>query len=416
MNSTDTVTSGTSRRVVFVNRYFHPDISATSQLLTDLAVDLGAGPFEVHVICSRLLYDHPHAALPRTDRVGPAWVHRCWSTRFGRAGIPGRLLDYLSFYVAAMLAAWRLVRQDDILVALTDPPMLSVGIALVATRRRAVLINWLQDLFPEVAIALQVTRPPHWFVRLLLRLRNDSLRAAGANVVLGERMRERLRLQGIAPESIVVIENWADGEAIQPIEPGASKLRHCLPPGTEFVIEYSGNLGRAHDYQTILGAAQILAAEPGWLFLMVGGGANMIRLQAEARQLSLPNMLFLPYRSREDLADSLAAADVHLSCLLPEMEGLIVPSKFYGILAAGRALIVIGEADSEHARWVVAEACGRVVRTGDMGALATALRTSRADREWVRAAGGRSRRLYERRFSRAAAIQEWIRLIGNAAQ
>ena len=402
-----------ARRLIFVNRYFYPDLSATSQLLTDLAAALANDGFDVHIICSRLRYDDAHAALPKSDRVGAVQVHRCWSTRFGRAGLFGRLLDYKSFYVSSVLTALRLSRPGDILVALTDPPMLSVGLAWVARRRGAALVNWLQDLFPEVAIALKVTRLPGWVQHLLLRLRNDSLQAAAMNVVLGERMRERLQALGIPAERITVIENWADGDAIRPMEASESKLRATLPAGTEFVVQYSGNLGRAHEYQTILGAAQILATEPGWLFLMVGGGANMVRLQAEARQLALPNMRFLPYRPREELADSLAAADVHLSCLLPEMEGLIVPSKFYGILAAGRPVIVIGDREGEQARQVSAEACGRVVGTGDIAALAAELRSMRSDREWTFAAGRRSRKLYERQYSKPTAIQNWIRVLGT---
>ena len=401
----------TQRRVIFVNRYFYPDLSATSQLLTDLAAALANEGFDVHIICSRLRYDDAHAALPKSDRVGAVQVHRCWSTRFGRAGLFGRLLDYKSFYVSSVLTALRLSRPGDILIALTDPPMLSVGLAWVARRRGAALVNWLQDLFPEVAIALKVTRLPGWVQHLLLRLRNDSLQAAAMNVVLGERMRERVQALGIPAERITVIENWADGDAIRPMEASESKLRASLPVGTEFVVQYSGNLGRAHEYQTILGAAQILATEPGWLFLMVGGGANMVRLQAEARQLALPNMRFLPYQPREELADSLAAADVHLSCLLPEMEGLIVPSKFYGILAAGRPVIVIGDREGEQAKLVVAEDCGGTASCGDAQGLARLLRQLRAEPQRSVEAGGRGRTLFEHRFTPAKALGNWSAIL-----
>jgi len=400
-----------ARRLIFVNRYFYPDLSATSQLLTDLAAALANDGFDVHIICSRLRYDDAHAALPKSDRVGAVQVHRCWSTRFGRAGLFGRLLDYKSFYVSSVLTALRLSRPGDILIALTDPPMLSVGLAWVARRRGAALVNWLQDLFPEVAIALKVTRLPGWLQGLLLRLRNDSLQAAAMNVVLGERMRERLQALGIPAERITVIENWADGDAIRPMEASESKLRASLPVGTEFVVQYSGNLGRAHEYQTILGAAQILATEPGWLFLMVGGGANMVRLQAEARQLALPNMLFLPYRPREELADSLAAADVHLSCLLPEMEGLIVPSKFYGILAAGRPVIVIGDREGEQARVVREEGCGEANAGGDPIALAQILRVLRSDQQRCERAGARARAVFESRYALPIPLQQWRALL-----
>lgn len=402
-----------ARRLIFVNRYFYPDLSATSQLLTDLAAALAKDGFDVHVICSRLRYDDPAAALPTSDRIGAVQVHRCWSTRFGRAGLLGRLVDYKSFYVCSIMAALRLTRTDDVLVALTDPPMLSVGLAWVARRRRAALINWLQDLFPEVAMALGAAPLPGWLERLLLRLRNESLRVARMNVVLGERMRQRVLELGVAPEQITVIENWADGEAIRPMAASESALRAGLPPETSFVVQYSGNLGRAHEYQTILGAAQILAGEPGWLFLMVGGGANMVRLQAEAARLALTNMLFLPYRPREQLADSLAAGDVHLSCLLPEMEGLIVPSKFYGILAAGRPVIVIGDREGEQARIVREEGCGEASAGGDPIALAQLLRVLRNDQQRCERAGARARAVFESRYALPIPLQQWRAILGS---
>jgi glycosyltransferase involved in cell wall biosynthesis len=403
-------------RLIFVNRYFYPDLSATSQLLTDLATALANEGSDVHVICSRLRYDDARAALPRSDRVGGVQVHRCWSTRFGRAGLPGRLLDYKSFYVCAVLMALRLTRPGDILVTLTDPPMLSVGLAWVARRRGAKLVNWLQDLFPEVAIALKVTRLPAWLQRLLLRLRNGSLRAAAMNIVLGERMRERVQALGIAPERITTIENWADGEAIRPMATSASVLRASLPPGTSFVVQYSGNLGRAHEYQTILGAAQVLSDEVGLLFLMVGGGANMARLHAEVARLALRNVLFLPYRARERLGDGLAAGDIHLSCLLPAMEGLIVPSKFYGILAAGRMLIVIGDPQGEQARTLRDQGCGEAIACGDSSALAELLRALRGDPRRCERAGARARALFESRYAFPMALQKWQTLLQTGAQ
>jgi colanic acid biosynthesis glycosyl transferase WcaI len=402
-------------RLIFVNRYFFPDLSATSQLLTDLAVSIGAGSFEVHVLTSRLRYDDPSVVLTASERIGEIVVHRCWSTRFGRAGLPGRLMDYLSFYLCSMLAALRLTRRNDILVALTDPPMLSVGIGMVTRLRGALMINWLQDIFPEVATTLGALHLPIWLERMLLRARNYSLRVAAMNVVLGEIMRTRVQALGIAAERIAVIENWADGEAIRPLNASASELRASLPPGTEFVVQYSGNLGRAHDFLAILGAAKALSGEPGWLFLIVGGGVNMVRLQADAARLGLGNLLFIPYRAREQLGDSLAAADVHLSSLLPAMEGLIVPSKFYGVLAAGRPLIVIGDPRGELSRIVQAEDCGRAVAAGDGGALAAELRSIRSNPAWMVAAGHRARELFEHQYTLTEAVRRWIATI-EAAQ
>lgn len=220
-------------------------------------------------------------------------------------------------------------------------------------------------------------------------------------------MQRKVTELGVPAERQRVIENWADGHALMPRPSRWSILRRSLGAERSFVVQYSGNLGRAHEYQTVLAAAEELRDERGWRFVFVGGGVRMQHLRAEARQRALGDLQFLPYQPRESLGDSLAAADVHLSCLLPSMEGLIVPSKLYGILAAGRPVIVIGDPDGEHARLVRAEDCGAVVSSGDGAALVDALRGMRSDPQWMHAAGLRARALFERRYTLKQAVEKW---------
>jgi glycosyltransferase involved in cell wall biosynthesis len=398
------------RRLVFVNRYFLPDHSASSQMLTDLARSLSAGDYEIHVICSRQLYADPLARLARAADWEGVQIHRCWSAHFGRDRLLGRGIDYLSFFLSATVAMMKWVRRGDVLVAMTDPPLISICAALVAKTRRATLINWLQDIFPEVATASNI-RMPAWIAAALTWARNWSLRAAHRNVVLGQRMRRVVSRLVVPAAKQQVIENWADALAVIPPAADCSTLRRSLCAGHEFIVQYSGNLGRVHEFQTMLGAAEELRSEAGWLFLFVGGGANMTLLQAEAKRSNLTNMRFLPYQPREALTDSLAAADVHVTCLRPVMEGLVVPSKFYGILAAGRPIIVIGDPDGEQARIVRAEGCGITVACGDSKPLVDELRRMRADPEWMRAAAQRARALFERRYTLQQAARKWAQLL-----
>src|SRR5438552_3038149 len=161
-------------RVVFVNRYFHPDHSATSQMVSDLAFYLASRGWNVGVITSRLSYDDARARLAPRENVRGVDVRRVWSSRFGRAFLPGRAVDYATFYCSAFFAIRR--ERDAIVVALTDPPLISVVAALASHR----IVNWLQDLFPEVANALGIRAP-----RFLRRVRDWSLRRARMNVAIG---------------------------------------------------------------------------------------------------------------------------------------------------------------------------------------------------------------------------------------
>ena len=182
--------------LIFVNRYFHPDHSATSQMLGDLAFFLAGEGHAVRVVTGRQLYDDPAAQLPPVGTIAGVRVDRVWSSRFGRHSLLGRAADYLSFYVSAAWTLWHLTEAGDVVVAKTDPPLLSVVAGWVARRQRAVLVNWLQDLFPEIAWELGVGLAAPPLGPVLAWLRDRSLRRAAVNVVVGWRMAERLEGRG----------------------------------------------------------------------------------------------------------------------------------------------------------------------------------------------------------------------------
>jgi colanic acid biosynthesis glycosyl transferase WcaI len=413
MASAESASRPKSRRVIIVNRYYDPDQSATSQMATDLAGGLASRGIEVHVVTSRQLYDEPDARLASRERRKGVRVHRVATTRFGRSRLLGRAIDYASFYLNCALTLHGLLRRTDVLVAKTDPPLLSIVVAPIAKLRGAALVNWEQDIFPEVACELGASPFPRWLDRLIRRLRDASLRAAGMNVVIGNRMREYLATRGIPSSRLCVIENWSD--AIQPMPAAASDLRTRLALADRFVVCYSGNMGRAHEFDTLLAAAQALKGTAAFLFLIIGNGAKMEALKRAASASGLDNFLFLPFQPRDRLADSLAAADVHIASLLPALEGLIVPSKLYGILAAGRPLIFIGDTDGEIGRVIERAQCGNAVRTGDRDALVEALERLRAEPEARARMGERARRIFCEEFSFARALDRWMAVIEGLA-
>lgn len=405
--------------LIFLNRYFHPDHSATSQMLSDLACGLSERGHEIRVIASRQCYDAPGKRLPARETVGGVEVFRVWTSRFGRAKLIGRSVDYATFYVSAVLMLWRLARAGDIIVAKTDPPMLSVVVAPIARWRGTRLVNWLQDLFPEVAEAIGLDRLqfPSVVYNALCVVRNWSLRSAAMNVALGDRMAERLAALGVTSDRVSIIQNWADGVLIEPVAAADNPLRHEWGLDGKFVVGYSGNLGRAHDYHTLLDAITRLegatpdSAEIRWLF--VGGGALHGAFVSELRARGLKSVIFKPYQSRDLLAQSLSAADVHLVQLRPELEGLIVPSKFYGIAAAGRPTIFVGDRDGEIARVIQRNDLGYVTAQGDGAGLAAFVLALARDPDACRQIGARARRVCEKEFEKRIAIDRWELLLAR---
>jgi glycosyltransferase involved in cell wall biosynthesis len=323
-------------------------------------------------------------------------------------------MDYASFYLTCAFMLLKLLRRGDVLVAKTDPPLLSILAAPIAKLRHAALVNWQQDVFPEVASHLGANPLPTWLDGCLRRVRDASLKAARMNVVIGGRMREYLAMREIPEDKLCVIENWADGDMIKPKATSASALRARLDLADRFVVCYSGNLGRAHEFETLLAAAQMLERDSKVTFLFIGGGAKMDALKRAVAEHGLDNFRFLPYQSRDTLEDSLAAADVHVVSLLPALEGLIVPSKLYGILAAGRPLIFIGDADGDIGRVIVRAQCGRVVSVGDSTALRDVMRNLATDPEGLAHMGARAGQLFTEEYRLHRALQRWIAVIEAA--
>jgi glycosyltransferase involved in cell wall biosynthesis len=395
-------------RIVFINRFYSPDVAATAQLLGDLATHLAARGHEVGVICSRLRLGDEHARLPYRERAGGVTIRRVWSTSLATSrgtSLARRALDYLSFYISASIALMRIKPKPDVVVACTDPPLFSVLAAAIAGLRGVRLVNWLHDLFPEVALRLGVLPPVAG--TLLQRLRDWSLRRARCNVVLGEGMAQRVRALAGDASGVAVVHNWADAAQVYPVPRDENPLRRCRGLGETFVVMYSGNLGRAHALDGLLAAAERLRDRPDIVFQFVGGGAQLERLRAVARDRDLSGVRFEPAQPRRHLARLLSLADVHVVSLRPALEGLVVPSKFYGIAAAGRPCLVLGARDGEVARMVRELNCGVVLDADDGEAIAAAIVALHDDPSRCAEMGRRAREGLLDHYERGTAMRRW---------
>lgn len=413
MRTPKTLCNSNHTRVVFVNRFFFPDHSATSQILADLSFALAAEGVSISVVTSRMLYDDPTALLAKSEIVRGVRVRRVWSTRLGRGNLAARAVDYATFYLAAFFALWREVDRSTILVAKTDPPLISVVAAPIAKIKGGVLVNWLQDVFPEVARNLGMRSVNGPAFSLLRWARNVSLRTARVNVVLGNLMQNVVRRECGPSSEVRVIPNWADGEAIRPISHAENPLRAAWSLENKFVVGYSGNLGRAHEFGTILAAAELLREQRHIHFLFIGSGAQRADVERQVKERGLTNLSFKPYQLRERLCESLGVADVHLVSLNPLLEGLIVPSKFYGIAAAGRPTLFIGDVTGEIAQLLRIGHCGYSIEVEDAAGLASKIRQIAGDHDLCRDLGRSARELFEQRFDRKLAIRAWKLLLAE---
>ncbi|MEM6499116.1 MAG: glycosyltransferase family 4 protein, partial [Pseudomonadota bacterium] len=292
---------------------------------------------------------------------------------------------------------------------------LGVITGFAARLRGARRVNWLQDLFPEVALALgfgQRTIAGAMFGATKW-LRDRSLRTADINIVLGARMKDRITKIVGSQSSTVEIPNWADGDVLKPTPHEENALRRAWSLTDAFVVSYSGNLGRAHDISTFVEAMVELqrgsddATGPRVQWLFIGGGQQFEKLKTEVIDRDITNVLFQPYQPRERLAESLSAGDVHLISLRPELEGCIVPSKYYGVAAVGRPAIFVGSADGEIAHMLAQTGAGLTVEQGQGRALAAAILTLAHNPERAEQAGRAARAAFVHDYAFEHALEKW---------
>ena len=390
--------------ILFINRVYPPESGATGRVLEYVAHGFVSAGWDVSVLTTA--GEKSGAGVEIRNDVKVIRV----PCGFSKKNLIARALGYALMIPSLMLRALMLPRAD-VVVTKTDPPMLLVIGPFLKLVKGSKLIHWAQDLYPEIAeeagllpkegAGAMVTG----FVRLLSTL---SMRSHDLTLAVGRCMAGRLKGRGIPEGRIRVVTNAGVEDDIVPVshENNAFRKMHGLEGA--FVVEYSGNLGRAHDFGTVLEAARLLEerGEQGVRFLFVGSGPGEGLLRGEVVRMGLRNIRFLPPQPAGSLSESLGAGDLHLVTMKSEMAGLVVPSKFYGVMAAARPCLFVGPEDSEVARVIREIGVGRVIQSGDGESLVSEILKYRAAPELLREEGARAARLQKENNAVGGLIRE----------
>jgi colanic acid biosynthesis glycosyl transferase WcaI len=361
-------------RVLVLHQHYWPEIAATAQILTDLCEELARAGHDVTVVTAQPSYRAAEGLLSacakREERSGVR-IRRVWSYVPPRRSISRRLIHYVTFFFASLIAALREPRPDVVLVMSTPPLLLGVSGALLRVLKRVPFVYSVQDLYPDVAIALGILKAGR-LTDAVDAVARKLYRAAAHVVALSPAMAEKIVAKGVAPARVRVIPNWADTDAVRPYpRENAFAREHGLTG--RFVVQYSGNVGLTQGLEQLLDVAVQLADEPV-LFAIIGDGNARPALEEAARRRKLPNVKFIPPQPRERLPEVLASCDVGLVTMKRGVANDLVPSKLYGIMAAGRPVLASVELDSEVARVLRAHRCGVLVDAENPAALASSIR------------------------------------------
>jgi glycosyltransferase involved in cell wall biosynthesis len=391
-------------RLLVLNQYYWPGLEATAQLLTELCEALSED-LDVKVVTGQL---HGQETQPHRSVRNGVEIVRVPSTSFERSKLFARASNYATYLTSALLRGLR-GRRPDVVLCMTDPPIVA-NIALVLARRfRVPLVVISQDVFPEIAVQLKRLENP--VVMSLLRgLVGLYLRRADRIVAIGDTMRRRLEQKGAPAERMLVIPNWIDTERLGPLDK-SNHWSRSRGVDEKFVVMHSGNVGHAQDLDSLIRAGTFLRDLDDLLIMIIGTGARHAELVALAELLEVDQVQFLYYQSRAVLPQSLSAADVHVVGLAAGLAGYVVPSRLYGILAVSRPVIVAADAESETAQLVTEAGCGIVVPPGRPELLARALRDAHDGKYDLEAMGARGREWVEREADRSVAVRRYRDLL-----
>ena len=393
--------------ILILNEYYPPDTSATAKLASIVAEAL-AEKHRVTVVAGRPSYDpderYPYSLLRRKVRNGVT-VECVGSTAFSRHKMTGRVSNYLSYLALAVPRA--LAIRADVILAMTDPPVEGIAGAFVAWLKRRPFIYNIRDMYPDMALGGGIVGDRLW-VRLWEKMHRWALRRAQRVIVLGDDMRERILRKGIEPARIVVIR---DGTVIpetlaEQSQPVAQEIRSGFP----FVAIHAGNLGFYGAWDTLLQAAKLLEGE-NIALIFVGEGANRARLQTAAQGST--NVRFLPFRPAAEIPMVMAAGDVHIICVRRGLEGVVVPSKLYSVLAAGRPVLAVASEESDVVRIVRDARCGLAADPDDPASVAAALRKMRDNPSELTEMGVRAREA-AKNYARVNELKRFVAAIEEA--
>jgi putative colanic acid biosynthesis glycosyltransferase WcaI len=393
-------------RILVLNQYYWPGIEATAQLLAQLCEAL-ARDYDVTVLTGHL---HGHELPDEEERNGVRIV-RVRSTTYDRSQLRLRAANYGSYLGETVLTALR-GERPDLVLCMTDPPVVG-DIGLVVARRFDVpLLVISQDVFPEIAERVKRLENP-LVVGALRKLVALYLRRADRVVAIGETMKLRLVHKGAREGRIEVIPNWVDTTEIQP-RPRRNLWSEEHGLADVFVVMHSGNIGHAQDLDTLVRAATFLRDLERLRVMVIGFGARHGELTRLAQRLEVTSTVrFMGYQPREQLPLSLATGDLHYVGLARGLSGFVVPSRLYGILAAGRPVLVSADADSEIVRIVEEVGCGLVVPPGRPELVAGVIRDVLEGRVSLEGMGEQGRAWVEREADREVAFDRYRRLVAE---
>ena len=403
-----------STRLILLYHFFHPDDVISARLFSEIAEHAAAKEVRVTAIPAARWFES-NEPLPGFEQWNAVSIRRVWRPKLKQSSNFGRLINALVMLCQWTLQALLLKRSGAETVVIGTDPILSVLVAIPwrILRPRARIVHWCHDLYPEAAFADGVLRERAWYVLVLRRLVRMAYRRCDAIIDLGDCMRRRLQAAAELPTAenhrFQTVTPWALVEP-ETVSVADGSTRDSLFGSCDLACLYSGNLGRAHEFDLFVELAKALHTD-SVSFCFAGRGPRMQQLVATTKQAMHSNMRFADFAEEGQLESRLAAGDIHLVSLRSEWTGTVVPSKFFGSLAIGRPVLFVGSADCAIARWIEQYKIGWHLRSDNVLHVAKQFRELALDPAARRTLNLHCQAIYQAHFSRDIQLERMWRSI-----
>lgn len=395
------------RKLTIVNQQYPPEVVSTGQIFHAMAVYMQAHGFDVTVVTGTPYYPGMEERPPRRETMGGVRVRRLRNTTFDKRSFRGKLLNLLTFEISLLFHCIFSISHDQTVLVTTAPPMAVVCTAIGRFFRRYRVVMTVQDLYPDMLAASGMSDPSKRTYRFLQGLMRRSMHGCDALIAISTDMLRHLQ-SAYNLSDVAMIPNLFP-EKIRVIKPETAKTEKGW--GDKLVVQYSGNFGIAHEYQTLLDTVRMLRADTGILFQIAGAGHNYDRLKQASEAEGLQNIRFEGYAPADRLERHLGTADISVVIFDEAFRSILMPSKYYGILASGRGVLLISGSENDISRDIGRYDIGVSFRHGEADRLAETLRGLRLHPDKMAGMGRRARALYDEQYTQETILRAYeIRL------
>ena len=399
------------RKLVILNQQYLPEVASTGQVFHTIAKYMVQNGWDVTVAAGRPYYPGlQQKRLPRESTIDGVRVKRLWCTSLSKKNPLGRILNLFSFQLSLLFFCLSLSADQTVLVG-TAPPF-GVSCAGIARRiKKYKLVFTVQDLYPDAIAAAGMMSPQSFAYKSMEKRMRKAIARCDLVQTISTDMSAHLK-SVYGANDVRLIYNVSP-QQIQPVDNAAMKQKKGY--SGKLIIQYSGNFGVAHEYKTLLDTVRILKNDPDILFQISGSGSNYEKLQQCCLSEGLKNIIFEGYAPLDQLEDHLGLADLSLVIFDSSFKNILLPSKYYGILASGRGVLLISGSENDISRDIKNTGCGCVFNHGESENLAKKLRDFAKNPDLVLHMGLRSRSLYDEKYdTNAKLLPAWKTLLDSA--